>query len=111
MSYTAYHEPVNANKKLHTRTTVDGSDTVHQQYVVDSDSSDFKRLLKFEPMAGEEIRRDEQTTDDYHGAAPDGTLTSAASWKVCRFYKDASNNITRVRYRTGVVWDNRTAGW
>lgn len=72
--------------------------------------SPFARLLKFEPLAGEEIRRDETVTDDYHGAAPDGTATSAASWRVARFYKSAGL-ITRVRYRTGVVWDNRTAGW
>lgn len=71
----------------------------------------FTRALKFEPVAGEEIRRDETATDDYHGIAPDGTLTSAASWSVCRFYKDAAGLITRVRFRTGVAWDNRTLGW
>lgn len=76
----------------------------------EASDSDFKRLLKFEPRIGEEIRRDETATDDYHGAAPDGTLTSAASWKVCRFYKTLGQ-IVRVRYRVGVVWDNRTAGW
>lgn len=73
-------------------------------------ASDFKRLLKFEPVAGEEIRRDETLTDDYHGAAPDGTATSVASWKVCRFYKTLGK-IVRVRYRTDVVWDDRTVGW
>lgn len=70
----------------------------------------FLRVLKFEPLVGEEIRRDETLTDDYHGVAPDGSLTSAAVWSVARFYKTAGL-ITRVRYRTGVVWDNRTAGW
>lgn len=73
-------------------------------------ASPFARLLKFEPAAGEEIRRDETATDDYHGAAPDGTATSAASWRVARFYK-TGGLITRVRYRTGVAWDSRTAGW
>lgn len=73
-------------------------------------ADDFTRILKFEPIVGEEIRRDETLTDDYHGVAPDGSLTSAAVWSVARFYKTAGL-ITRVRYRTGVVWDNRTAGW
>lgn len=71
---------------------------------------DFARILKFEPQAGEEIRRDETLTDDYHGVAPDGSATSSAVWKVTRFYKTAGL-ITRVRYRTGVAWDSRTAGW
>jgi len=70
----------------------------------------FLRVLKFEPLVGEEIRRDETLTDDYHGVAPDGSLTSAAVWSVARFYKTAGL-ITRVRYRTGVVWDNRAVGW
>lgn len=71
---------------------------------------DFKRVLKFEPIPGEEIRRDEQTSDDYHGVAPDGSLITDAVWTVVRFYKTAGK-ITRVRYRTGVAWDSRTAGW
>lgn len=75
-------------------------------------ASDFHKLLKLEPKAGEEIRRDETNTDDYHGAAPDGTATSAAAWKVCRIYKTVGQgSIVRVRYRTGVVWDDRAAGW
>jgi hypothetical protein len=73
-------------------------------------SSQFARVLKFEPAAGEEIRRDETATDDYHGVAPDGTLTSSAAWFVVRFYK-TSGLITRVRARSGVVWDDRTLGW
>jgi hypothetical protein len=71
-------------------------------------SSPFARLLKFEPAVGEEIRRDETATDDYHGAAPDGTATSAASWRVARFRKNASGLIVRVQYRTGIAWDDRT---
>lgn len=71
----------------------------------------FTRVLKFKPIAGEELRRDETATDDYHGIAADGSLTSAAVWDVVRFYKDASGKTTRTRYRTGVVWNNRTAGW
>lgn len=71
---------------------------------------DFSRILKFEPLPTEEIRRDETLTDDYHGVAPDGSATSAAVWKVVRFYKTAGL-ITRVRYRTDIAWDSRTAGW
>lgn len=71
----------------------------------------FTRVLKFEPVVGEEIRREETVTDDYHGVATDSDPTSSPTWKVVRFYKDASGNVVRVRYRTGVVWDNRTAGW
>lgn len=75
-------------------------------------SSDFKRILKFEPVAGEELRADDVAGGDrYHGAAADGTATSAASWRVVRFYRDATGGITRVRYRTGVAWDNRASGW
>lgn len=73
-------------------------------------SSRFTRLLKFEPSAGEEIRRDETPTDDYHGAAPDGSNTANPVWDVVRFYKTATL-ITRVRFRTGIVWDNRSSGW
>lgn len=75
-----------------------------------SGPSAFARLLKFEPQVGEEVRRAETTTDDYHGAAPDGSATNEAVWNVVRFYKTAGA-VTRVRYREGVVWDDRTAGW
>lgn len=78
---------------------------------IDATSEDFRRLLKFEPTSGQELRAEDLSTDRYHGAAPDGTATSAASWKVVRFDKDAAGNITRVRYRTGVAWDSRAAGW
>lgn len=67
-------------------------------------SSRFGRLLKFEPAAGEGLRRDETTTDDYPGAAVDGTQITSPGWDVVRFYKDASGNITRVRFRTGIAW-------
>lgn len=76
-----------------------------------SQSSAFARLLKFEPSVGEELRADETTTDRYHGSAPDGTAEATATWNVTRFYKDASDNIVRVRFRTGVAWSSRTVGW
>lgn len=79
--------------------------------VVDSGETQFKRLLKFEPAAGMELRADETLTDRYHGTAVDGTPTTAASWGVVRFYKNAAGDVTRARYRTGVVWDDRTQGW
>lgn len=66
----------------------------------------FQRILKFEPLVGEEIRRDETTTDDYHGVNTDGTATSATTWRVVRFYK-TNGLIVRVRYKTGISWDNR----
>lgn len=77
------------------------------------DPGDFKRLAKAEPMAGEELRFDDISAGDlYIGAAPDATATSSASWKVCRYYRDAATgNILRARYRVGVAWDARTAGW
>lgn len=71
----------------------------------------FATLLKFEPAVGEELRREELTTDSYHGRAPDGTTTATAAWEVVRLYKDAAGEIVRARYRTGVAWDNRAAGW
>lgn len=86
------------------KATVDSAGNLHIS------TNDFTRILKFEPRVGEEIRRDETTTDDYHGVAADGTLTSSATWSVVRFYKTAGL-IVRVRYRTGVVWDSRTVGW
>jgi len=71
----------------------------------------FASLLKYEAAPGEELRRDEQATDQYHGRAVDGTLTSAASWEVVRLYLDANGVVVRSRYRTGVVWDQRDQGW
>lgn len=84
--------------------------TVVGTVTADVDSR-FKRLLKFEPAVGEELRSENLDTDRYHGAAPDGTATSSATWDVVRFYKDASKNIVRVRFRSGVAWDDRAAGW
>lgn len=82
--------------------------TVYRQRV--TPGSRFTRTLKFEPGEGEEIRRDETLTDDYHGVAPDGSATDTTVWAVVRFYKTAGL-ITRVRFRTGVAWDSRTSGW
>lgn len=74
-------------------------------------SSRFKRVLKAEPNAGEEMRIDTTLTDNYHGMATDATAETTASWDVVRFYKDAGGNITRIRYRTGVAWSARSSGW
>lgn len=76
-----------------------------------ADKDAFTSLLKFEPFPGQELRADETTTDRYHGRNLDGADTAAATWEIVRFYKDTSGNITRARYRTGVAWDSRTAGW
>jgi hypothetical protein len=76
-----------------------------------TNNSAFSNLIKFEAQVGSELRADELITDRYHGRAVDGASTAAAVWEVVRFYKDVLGNIVRVRYRTNVVWDNRTAGW
>lgn len=83
--------------------TVDNSDARDQ-------SEAFRRLLKFEPLAGEEIRREETASYDYHGAAPEGTLDTALAWKVVRFDRSVSG-LLKVRYRSGVAWADRAVGW
>lgn len=77
---------------------------------VSSSSSRVTRAIKFEPSAGEEVRRDETTTDDYHGLAADGTAEGTAAWDVVRFYK-TSGKIVRVRFRSGISWTDRATGW
>jgi hypothetical protein len=72
----------------------------------------FASLLKAEAVVGQEIRIDDISAGDlYIGRANDGTATSAASWEVARYYRDSAGKMLRARYRTSVVWDNRTAGW
>jgi hypothetical protein len=72
----------------------------------------FDTLLNFRASPGQELRADDVSGGDrYHGRANDGAATSAASWEVVRFYRDSGGNITRTRYRTGVAWDDRAAGW
>ena len=73
-------------------------------------SSRFRRVLKAEPDAGEEMRREETSDFDYAGLAADGTATSALAWDVVRFTK-TSNVITRIQFREDIVWDDRASGW
>lgn len=94
--------PIDVEQKL-----IDGT-TVYRQRV--ATNSRFARLLTFTPEDGEELRRDETSTDDYHGAAVDGSAESDVVWDVVRFYK-TTGLITRVRFREGIRWDQRTAGW
>lgn len=69
-------------------------------------------LAKAELAVGQELRFDDVSAGDlYLGRAPDGTATADAAWEVFRYYRTAVGAITRGRYRTGVAWDNRTAGW
>lgn len=69
-------------------------------------------LIKFEAQPGEELRVDDVIGGDrYHGRAVTGTATSAASWEVVRFERDATGGILRTRYRSAVVWDDRDQGW
>lgn len=73
----------------------------------------FATLINAQPRnLADELRLDDIAGGDlYIGRAPDTTATSAASWEVVRIYRTATGATTRIRYRTGVVWDNRTAGW
>lgn len=72
----------------------------------------FASLIKYEAQPGEELRADDITAGDrYHGRAADGASTAAAVWEVVRFYRTTTGEIIRTRYRTGVEWDSRTAGW
>lgn len=72
----------------------------------------FTALVQAQAVPGEEIRLDDVAGGDlYHGRAADGSATSTAAWEVIRFYRDASGRILRIRYRSDVVWDSRTAGW
>lgn len=70
--------------------------------------NDFASLLKFEPEVGQELRADETNTRRWHGRAPEGTSTAAASWELVQFDQTPSTGITRVRYKTGAIWDDRT---
>lgn len=71
----------------------------------------FTTLIRGEAVVGQELRREETSTDDYHGRAADGAATNTAVWEIVRFYKDGSGNVTRWRYRSGVKWDERASGW
>jgi len=73
-------------------------------------SNRFVQVLKAEPTITEEMRREETTDFDYHGLAANGTATSATTWDVVRLTK-TSNVVTRIQYRTGIVWDDRASGW
>lgn len=70
----------------------------------------FYRLLNQNVPDGHEMRTDLGTTDLYFGAAADGTATSSAAWDVLRIYLTSGSPV-RMRTRTGVAWDSRTAGW
>lgn len=72
--------------------------------------NEFGSLIKFEANTNEELRSDDISLGDlYHGRAVDGTATSVASWEVIRFYRTTSGLITRVRYKSGISWDNRAS--
>lgn len=74
----------------------------------------FATLMNALPdTTGKEVRMDDVAAGDlYIGRNTDGTSTATASWEVVRIYRNAvTAKIERVRYRTGVAWDSRTAGW
>lgn len=75
-------------------------------------SSRFKRVLKAEASLGEEIRIDEIAAgDQYNGIAVDLASTSTGNlWDVVRMYRTAGV-ATRIRFRSGINWDDRLIGW
>ncbi len=75
--------------------------------------SDFGKLLQRVVSNTDELRLDVEpsNTDYYIGKNIDGVLTSSATWDVARIYLSATKNPTRMRFRQGVVWDNRATGW
>lgn len=99
------------------------SQTLSTEATLSDLSSRFARVLKAEPAAGEELRRDEKLANtettgpyvglksDYHGVARDNASTAEAVWDVVRFYRGADSKIIRFRFRTNVAWDSRASGW
>lgn len=80
----------------------------------DETLADFARILANEFEDSEEVRYDipansvlQKNGSSYTGIAPDGTLTSAASWTIVRSYYDANGNLSRQRIRKNISWDNR----
>lgn len=77
------------------------------------------KVLNGDASVIDEVRRDDAndnaTLYSYHGRAPDGTATAAASWEVMRFthlVAGDSSAVARIQYLTGVAWDDRdSAGW
>lgn len=80
---------------------------------LDNRNNAFATLINALPnTTAQEIRMDDIAGGDlYLGRNADNAATSAATWEVVRIYRTATGATTRIRYRTGVVWDNRTAGW
>jgi len=72
----------------------------------------FTSLTQAQAAVGQEIRIDDVAGGDlYHGRAIDGTATSTALWEIVRMYRDASTaTIQRIRYVSGVAWDDRLSG-
>lgn len=75
--------------------------------------SDFAKLLARQVSNTDEMKLDvEPTNSDYYiGIVPDGTADGTATHKVVRIYLSATKNPTRMRFRQGVAWSSRTAGW
>jgi hypothetical protein len=67
----------------------------------------FASLIKYEAAVGQELRSEENTTARYHGRATTGAATDADVWEIVEFTKDASEEIVRCRYLSGVAWDDR----
>lgn len=69
----------------------------------------FTSLVQAQAAPGQEIRIDDiQAGDLYHGRAADGADTAAIVWEVARLYRDGTGTVIRIRYVSGVAWDQRT---
>lgn len=73
------------------------------------------RLLNNDLLDTEEIREDTPinliNTYSYKGLATAGTATSSAVWSIVRYSFDSNGQLSRIQYRTDVVWDSRASGW
>lgn len=75
-------------------------------------SNAFATLLNAQAIVGQEILMDDILAGDlYIGRNADSASQAAATWEVVRIYRTSAGITTRIRYRSGVVWNNRTAGW
>lgn len=75
-------------------------------------NNSFATLINAQPSStSDEIRMDDVAGGDlYIGRNADGTATSTATWEVVRIYRTATGQTTRMRYKTGISWDNRANG-
>lgn len=95
-----------------------GSTVGSPTYVVDAQADtnfDSVRIRKGDYLETEDVLYDipVSLTDSfiYIGVAPAGTATSAATWYVKRISFNSNKLPFKDQFRSGVVWNNRAAGW